>query len=241
MSKALKNHALQLLVGLNVALLGILLACWVAPNGDLRGVVWAAPAPQLTDFASQLSALPSPAPADMAAFVGMLERPLFALTRRPPAVPPQDAPAPKVDNFSSAKLSGIFNSAGTGGLIMRMGDKDVRVQLHQSLDGWTLQSLSDREATFASGGETRVLQLKRADVSQAAPGMPAMGSPAGPVSRPLPFVPAPVAVPVPKPERTEVPAPAVSSSTATGATSGAGEKATAAPSAPRATFGGSRR
>lgn len=241
MTVSLKRHALQLLVGLNVVLFGILVACWVTPSGALRGATWAAPAPRLTDFASQLPALPGPAPADITAFVGLLERPLFSPTRRPPAATPQDTPAAKADNFSTAKLTGIFNSAGASGLIMHMGDKDMRVQLHQSLDGWTLKSLTDREATFASGGQTRVLQLKRADVSQAAPGSPAASAAAGVAARRLPFLPPPVSVPAPHPERAEAATSAVPSSASNGPSSGAGEGAPAASSGPRAVFGGTRR
>jgi hypothetical protein len=181
--------------------------------------------------------LPGPAPADITAFVGLLERPLFSPTRRPPAATPQDTPAAKADNFSTAKLTGIFNSAGASGLIMHMGDKDMRVQLHQSLDGWTLKSLTDREATFASGSETRVLQLKRADVSQAAPGSPAASA----AARRLPFLPPPVSVPAPHPERAEAATSAVPSSASNGPSSGAGEGAPAASSGPRAVFGGTRR
>lgn len=243
MMGAFKRHALQLLAGLNALLLCILVACWVTPSGALRGTTWAAPAPRLTDFASQLPTLPGPMPADIASFVGLLERPLFSPTRRPPAATSQGAPEAKVDNLSTAKLTGIFNSPGASGLIMRMGDKDMRVQLHQSLDGWTLKSLTDREATFASGGQTRVLQLKRADVSQAAPGSPAASAAAGAAPRRLPFLPPPVSVPAPHPERAEAATSAVPSSASNGPSSGggAGEGAPAASSAPRAVFGGTRR
>lgn len=242
MTAALKRHALQLLLGLNAVLLCLLAAFWFTPTGALRGTAWTAPAARLTDFAAQLPALPGPAPADSANFVGMLERPLFSPNRRPPAAAPQATPAAAADNFSTAKLTGIFNSAGASGLIMRMGDKDMRVQLHQSLDGWTLQSLTDREATFVSGGQTRVLQLKRADVSQAAAGAPAASAAAPAASRRMPFVPAPVSVPVPKSDR-EAAASAVPASASNGAGAGAagGADASAASSAPRAVFGGTRR
>lgn len=233
MTAALKRHALALLVGLNAVLLCILVACWVTPRGALRGVTWAAPAPRLTDFASQLPTLPGPAPADIANFVGLLERPLFSPTRRPPPpAAPQGASAAPVDNLSTAILTGTFNSASASGLIMHMAGKDVRVQLHQTLEGWTLKSVTGREATFTSGGQSRVLQLKRADVSQALPGTLTPGGAEGSAPNPLPFIPAPVPIPVPvnRPQRAEATAPVSRAPVPNGA----------APSAPGPSFGSNR-
>ena len=235
MTAVLKRYSLQLLVGLNAVLLCVLVACWVSPTGALRGLTWTAPPPRLADVASQFPTLPGPAAADIANFVGLLERPLFSPTRRPPVVTSQEVPAALVDNLSTAKLTGIFNSPGASGLIMRMAGKDIRVQLHQSLEGWTLQSLTGHEATFASGGQTRVLQLKRADVSQAAPGALPAGAAAAAASRPLPFVPAAVHAPVTRPEHAEATVSAPPSSATKGAATGA------PPSAPRAVFGGGAR
>ncbi len=197
MTPVLKRRALHLLTGLNAVLLGILLLSWVAPNGSLQGSQWEAPAPRLNDFAAQAPNLPAPAPADTTGFVALLDKPLFSPNRRPPEPepPPDVVAAAPVDNFSTAKLTGLFNSAGASGLIMHIAGRDVRVQLNQSFDGWTLQSIGDREATFASGGQTRVLQLKRADISLAVPGAANAGAVNAPPTRALPFVPAPFADP----------------------------------------------
>ena len=239
----MKQPAVRLLVVLNLVLLGALLLAWVTADRSLRGTQWEPPAPRLTDFSGQLPVLPTLAPLDTTNFVAMLDKPLFSATRRPPPPPPpppvaaQEAPP---DNFSTAKLTGIFNSGGVSGIIIRMAGKDSRVQLNQSLDGWALKSIAGRQATFASGGQTRVLQLLRADMS----GLPAAGSvSAGGASRPAnvaprsayPFLPvSPSNVPSP------VSAPVDAASGDASGPSAAGA-APVAPPAPRAVFGGSRR
>lgn len=234
MKRPFKQHALRLLVGLNAVLLCVLIALWFAPDGSLRSVAWMPPEPRLTNFASQLPVLPRPAPADISAFVALLEKPLFSPSRRPPVIEaPKEVVVVPVDNFSSAKLTGIFNSAGASGLIMTMAGKDMRVQLRQSVDGWVLESLTDHQATFANSGQTRVLQLKRADVSQAAAGTPnARSGGAAPAS--LPFVPAPVASPV----ATD---PAGAADSAAKAVDPSGSAAGPTPNKSRAVFGGTRR
>ena len=235
----MKRHILRLLVVLNVGLLATLLLMWVQPDGSLRGIAWKPPAPRLTDFAGQLPTLPSPAASDTASFVGMLERPLFSASRRPPPPPP---PPPAVvaeappDNLSTAKLTGIFNGGGLSGVIIRIADKDKRVQLNQSLDGWTLKSISGREVTFTKGSENRVLQLHRAGLKQATPNTPAVP---GAAAR-SPFLPA---APSSTPPSQSAPSQAPTGAAAPPAGSSAADAANAdatAPKAPQAVFGGTR-
>ena len=249
----MKRHGLRLLVLLNAGLLVALLLMWIRPDGSLRGVSWHPPAPRLADYAAQLPLLPSPAPSDTATFVAMLERPLFAGTRRPPP-PPPPPPAAVVqappDNFSTAKLTGIVQSGGTGGVIIRIADKDKRVQLNQALEGWTLKSISGREVTFTKGGESRVMQLQRSSMLQA----PAQAgtSPAALVRVPgaqpalSAFLPAPSGPPDNASPPVLLPSDAASDSlaqpsgTSTANSLDAAPPAAGALKAPRAVFGGTR-
>lgn len=250
----MKRHGLRLLVLLNAGLLVALLLMWIRPDGSLRGVSWHAPAPRLADYAAQLPALPSPAPSDTSTFVAMLERPLFAGTRRPPpaaAPPPAAVAEAPTDIFSTAKLTGVFQSGGAGGVILRIADKDKRVQMNQVLEGWTLKSISGREATFMKGGETRVLQLQRASMVQAPAGASPAASARGlaPQSALSPFLPAASAPPANASVLGSSPGdviadnlapPADASSATTSNAAAAAVGATSAPKAPRAVFGGTR-
>ena len=158
----MKRHALHLLLLANAALALLLAWLWFTPAGTTRNVRWQPPAAQKTDFAAMLPVLPSIATADTSQFIAMLDRPLFAATRRPPPPPPPPAAQEPVDNLSTARLTGLYQGAGTGGVIINLGGKDRRLALNTVVDGWKLQSIQGRSVTFASAGRTRVLQLPRA-------------------------------------------------------------------------------
>ena len=158
----MKRHALHLLLLANAALALALAWLWFTPAGAVRNVHWQPPAAQKTDFAAMLPALPGIAAADTSQFIAMLDRPLFAFTRRPPPPPPPPAAQAPVDNLSTARLTGVYQGTGTGGIIINIAGKDRRVALSTAVDGWTLQSIQGRNVTFASAGRTRVLQLPRA-------------------------------------------------------------------------------
>ena len=160
----MKRHALHGLVLFSAALVLVLLWQWFTPAGALRNVHWQRPTAQKTDFATMLPALPGIAPADTSQFLAMLDRPLFSLTRRPPppATPPSAPEQAPEDNLSSAKLSGVYQGVGAGGIILKIAGKDRRVQLNEAVDGWTVQDISERNVTFSRGGQIRVLALPRA-------------------------------------------------------------------------------
>lgn len=73
-----------------------------------------------------------------------------------------------VNRFAQAKLSGAFEGAGVGGIIINYDGKDRRVPLDGLLDGWKLQSVAGRQATFTQAGQTRVVPLQRAQLGGAA-------------------------------------------------------------------------
>lgn len=166
----MRRAALPLLVILNVALLCVLAWAWFTSDGQPRNMHWQPPEPVKVDLKSLLPALPGPGQADTSQFLGMLERPLFSPTRRPPPPPPPpkaEVPEP-VNRFAQAKLTGVFEGAGVGGIIINYDGKDRRVPLNGTLDGWKLQSVTGAQATFAQAGQTRVLQLQRATLGASA-------------------------------------------------------------------------
>lgn len=237
----MKRHVLRLMVLLNLLLLAALLLMWLRPNGSLRGTAWNPPAPHLSDFAAQLPALPSPAPSNTANFVAMLERPLFSASRRPPPPPPPPVATAEaaVDNFSAAKLTGVFEGNGAGGVIIRIADKDKRLQLNQVLEGWTLKSISGRDVTFTKGSEKRVMQLQRAGMTGGA--VPAGAAPAA--TKPAASVPSaflPPASGQPSNATAEASSPSAAAAASASATRDQSANPASAPQAPRAVFGGTR-
>lgn len=158
----MRRYTLHALVLANALLMLALAWLWFAPDGSLRNVGWKPPAAHKTDFGAMLPALPGIATADTSRFVAMLDRPLFSATRRPPPPPPPPAAQTPVDNLSTARLSGVYEGQGAGGVIINLGGKDRRVALNSVVEGWTLQSVQGRSVTFSSNGQVRVLQLPRA-------------------------------------------------------------------------------
>lgn len=177
----MRRIALPLFAVLNAALLCFLAWAWVTPDGQLRNMRWQPPEPVKVDLQALLPALPGQGQADTSQFLGMLERPLFSPTRRPPPPPPPpkaDVPEP-VNRFAQAKLTGVFEGAGVGGIIINYDGKDRRVPLNGMLDGWKLQSVTGAQATFSQRGQTRVVPLQRAALTTYT-GAPQSRAPAAP-------------------------------------------------------------
>ena len=163
----MRRHALTLLGALNALLLAAIAWVWVTPAGELRNMQWQPPAPVKVDLHALLPSLPGPGQTDTSQFLRMLDRPLFSVTRRPPPPPPPpkvEAPEP-VNWFAQAKLTGVYERENGGGIIIFYEGKDRRVPLNGVLDGWKLQSVSGRQASFEKNGQTRVVPLQRASLS----------------------------------------------------------------------------
>ncbi len=191
----MKKHALHALLALNAALVLVLAWLWIDKTGRLRNIHWQPPAPQTSDYAAMVPALPGLAPADTSQFIAMLDRPLFSPTRRPPPPPPPPQAPESADNLSTAQLSGLFLGQNDGGIIVRIGDKHRRVRLRESVEGWTLSAVQDRSATFTRGGQSRVLQLPRAALTGATVRPPPQAA-QPPVAAPVrPASPPPMAAP----------------------------------------------
>lgn len=119
----------------------------------------------------------------------MQERPLFALSRRPPPPPPpppkkSDEEPVEQDQWSKAKVLGLFDGAVTGAIVQYAG-KEQRFMLSQSLGGWKLSRVLDREIELERGGRKRRLPITRAamDKGPAIPANVRVPSPPAPVAR----------------------------------------------------------
>jgi|GEM_PF-1872512 len=151
----------------------LLLALWFTPQGQLRNSRWQPPEAVSTDVAALLPAAaradtePASDPAAAAARVQrMLERPLFALSRRPPPpaeAEPETEPEPVQDQWAQAQVLGTFSGgpSGAGAIVVYEG-KAQRLLQGQSLGGWVLQRVREREVELERAGSTRTVALTRA-------------------------------------------------------------------------------
>lgn len=164
----MRRRPMLILIAANLLLLAALAWLWLTPTAQLKNSTWEAPTAHKADYAQMLPPLPGTAPVDTSKFVAMLDRPLFILSRRPPPPPPPPEAPPPVDSLSTARIFGVFTSAGVGGggVIMNAGGKDRRVKINESIDGgWILKSIAGNTATFSRGGHSRVLTMPRADLT----------------------------------------------------------------------------
>lgn len=160
----MKRYAMGALGALNLALAVGLAAAWLNPDGSLRNVHWSQPEPVTVDYLTSVPLLPARASTDMGRVISMTDRPLFSPTRRPPPPPPptvapEDVP---VDNLSTARILGVYEGSGVGGIVVNVAGKNRRIRLHESVDGWTLKSIQGKAVVFERSGQTRTLQLTRA-------------------------------------------------------------------------------
>nr|WP_145546954.1 hypothetical protein [Variovorax boronicumulans] len=187
----MKAPALRALATLCVALGFGLVALWVTPRGALRASAhWQAPAPRLGDYRAGDAALAQSEASDAQRQPMLLDRPLFARTRRPPepvaAAPVDTAP----DRLGQARLRAIVDGGPAGSaVILEIDGKSQRIAQQGSFEGWTLASVSTdaRTATLTRRGQTRVLALQRGQLSAAAGhgrAAAARGLPSRPAFRP---------------------------------------------------------
>ena len=160
----IRLHVTKILLGLCVLLCAGLGALWFDDKGLPKNVHWAAPTAVKPDFGQAPAASPaSPASseADVSHFVAILDRPLFSPSRRPPPPPPPPAPPPPPDPFATIQLLGVFAGTETtgSGIVARIDGKVRRVRINEMIGSWAVKAVNDRDVTFASGDETRVIKL----------------------------------------------------------------------------------
>ena len=129
------------------------------PNEPAAGSPAAAPAPQEA----------RPAAPDMADYAIVVERPLFFAERAPyvalePA-PPPNQPGPQTAPMPGASapftLSAIVISAGQRLAVIHYGrdNKQQRIALGQSIDGWAFAAIEPRSVLVRKGSQTQTLEL----------------------------------------------------------------------------------
>lgn len=196
---ALNRYTLHAVLGLNFVLVLVLAFLWIGPDRKLRSLHWQPPAPQTSDYAAMLPDLPSVVPANTSAFMAILERPLFTITRRPPPPPPppKAAEAAPPDNLSTARLTGLYAGPGEGGVILNIGGRDRRVRIREQIEGWTLSAIDQQSATFHSGSSQRTLPLLKGRLTNFTGQPPAAvpSQPAVAVASPPPHATVPVSAP----------------------------------------------
>ena len=154
----IRDSVIPGLVAVNVVFAGLLTWQWVTPQGELRNVRWAPPAPiapVLTDAVLPLWSV------DLGSFMVALDRPLFSSTRKPPAKPEPPPPVP-IDTLAGARVLGLYTSAGTGGgALVRLEGKPKRLRIGDDLAGWTVKEIKPLALVVARGDEIRALDLAR--------------------------------------------------------------------------------
>ncbi|MFG0676616.1 MULTISPECIES: hypothetical protein [Delftia] len=176
-----------------VLLCGALAMAWLTPQMEIKNSRWQPPEPIKADVQALLPKQPeTPEPGirqEDQLMLQMQERPLFALSRRPPPPPPpppkkSDEEPVEQDQWSKAKVLGLFDGAVTGAIVQYAG-KEQRFMLSQSLGGWKLSRVLDREIELERGGRKRRLPITRAamDKGPAIPANVRVPSPPAPVAR----------------------------------------------------------
>ena len=218
----------ELLIALNLALLGALAVAWLAPGPLARWRTWQAPAPQPLSLADVDAALLVANPAAAAAYPAVLARPLMEPARRPQAAASGPLAAasepPPASTLDKLTLQGIVAGPTLNGVLVNEDGKSRFVRRGERVGDWTLERLSGREAVFARAEERRRIELPVAHGGPADAAAPLPVPARAPAAaRPVP-PPANVAAP-PTPARAAPPAAATA--------------ADAPDGRPRAAFGGS--
>lgn len=192
----MRNPATLFIALLDVALAAGLAWLWVDKDLTLRDFHWHPPAAVAPDPAS-LAALDVQRPADdPERYREILERPLFASSRRSPP-PPVLVAAPAVKPLTGVRLLGLIEAENSqSAAIVNVEGKNRRLRIGNKLNGWTFDSVSGRAAVFVSdSGENHHLVLVRAsgpapasgsgEAAPSAPGAPEVqgsAAPAAPVA-----------------------------------------------------------
>ena len=171
----MKRFLIALLLALNAAL-GLGLAwLWFDTDGELRDVSWHAPEPRKIDFLTMVPDLPAPSSADVSQFLVILERPIFALTRRPPPPPAPPPPPPPPDPLGDLQIYGLVTGDKLGGVLAKVEGKTKILRLNQAIGAWTLKSIADREVVFGNGSQSRTFALRSARLTGPVPASESVG------------------------------------------------------------------
>lgn len=159
---ALRQHALWLLLALNLLLALEATHLWVNRQGQLRDWQWREPtAQQITLDKISLPRGASGGEADLSRFVQVLDRPLFTATRRPPPPPPPPPPPKPVDPLADFELVGLVEQGAEGSVLAKQGGKVRRFHVGDAVGEWRLAAVKGRDVVFKNGAESRTITLIR--------------------------------------------------------------------------------
>ena len=177
---------------LNALLLAALALLWFGPGAGQR-TQWVAPQPLPPNLDAASATFLSVNPAAASNDRTLLERPLFAIDRRPAtakpvAAAPEPAPPPPPDLLDKTQLRGIVRGPALNGVLAEVDGKPRFIRGGESLGEWTLRGIREREVTFGKGAEQRVMVLPLAAASAAGAASPpgAAAAKGSPPNRPAP-------------------------------------------------------
>jgi hypothetical protein len=186
----MKQYGLRLAAALSAALIALLVWAWINPQGEVRNVTWIAPSPVAPELGEPTSHLPMLQSLDTGVFMATLDRPLFSPSRRPvPKVVEVAKEAPEVDPFAGIHLYGLYTAdEGRGGILARVDGKVQRISSGDTLAGWKIKEVRDREVVFVRDGSERTIKLAIARPGNpvAAAAKPVLAADAAAASRPPP-------------------------------------------------------
>lgn len=176
------------LIALNLVLVAVLAALWLAPGTPARWRSWQAPAPQAPTLDDVRAAVLLDNPAASATYPDLLARPLMSPSRRPQAAAAPGQPAAEPPTaIDQLKLLGIVAGPALNGAMIEHDGQARFVRRGERVGDWTLDALADREARFVRGDERRSIELPVAHGAAAGEGAPAGSSEA---TAPAPTTPA---------------------------------------------------
>ncbi len=154
-----------------VALLLALLLCLQLAWGALRLLTLAAPEPVAPAADSlQVPAVVGPA---LVAAVGrneIISRPLFWSGRRPvDRVATLADPGSRPGELEGVKLLGLFGSGKQAGVIALVQDQKRRILLGDTVEGWTIESITPHTMVVSNGERSETLALQQGTVTARPP------------------------------------------------------------------------
>ncbi len=176
---------------LNALLLAAPALLWLGPCARQR-TQWVAPQPLPPNLDAASATFLSVNPAAASNDRTLLERPLFAIDRRPatakPAAAPEPAAPPPPNLLDKTQLRGIVRGPTLNGVLAEVDGKPRFIRSGESLGEWTLRGIREREVTFGKGAEQRVIVLPLAAASAAGAASPpgAASAKGSPSNRPAP-------------------------------------------------------
>lgn len=118
-----------------------------------------------------------PTPEDRETIVA---RPLFWAQRRPaevveepqPVVKKEDMKEKAAPRMKGVTVHGVYGSGGTGGVILSLKNRELRVAVGEEVDGWQLERVTGDSAVFVSGGVRDERELVPQVIAVPEPPMP---------------------------------------------------------------------